>query len=59
MGELVQDGDVHPGVVVYHVVHEIGPDEAAATGDDGSVEKVGVVPDPKRVGPASQNLEYG
>ena len=25
----------------------------------GSVEKVGVVPDPKRVGPASQNLEYG
>ena len=26
---------------------------------EGSVEKVGVVPDPKRVGPASQNLEYG
>ena len=26
---------------------------------DGSVEKVGVVPDPKRVGPASCNLEYG
>lgn len=25
----------------------------------GSVEKVGVEPDPKRVGPASQNLEYG
>ena len=34
MGELVQDGDVHPGVVVDHVVHEIGPDEAAATGND-------------------------
>ena len=26
---------------------------------EGSVEKVGVAPDPKRVGPASQNLEYG
>ena len=26
---------------------------------DGSVEKVGVAPDPKRVGPASWNLEYG
>ena len=26
---------------------------------DGSVEKVGVEPDPKRVGPASWNLEYG
>ena len=25
----------------------------------GSVEKVGVAPDPKRVGPASWNLEYG
>lgn len=25
----------------------------------GSVEKVGVAPDPKRAGPASQNLEYG
>ena len=25
----------------------------------GSVEKVGVEPDPKRVGPASWNLEYG
>ena len=26
---------------------------------EGSVEKVGVEPDPKRVGPASWNLEYG
>ena len=26
---------------------------------DGSVEKVGVASDPKRVGPASKNLEYG
>ena len=25
----------------------------------GSVEKVGVAPEPKRVGPASMNLEYG
>lgn len=25
----------------------------------GNVEKVGVAPDPKRVGPASWNLEYG
>ena len=25
----------------------------------GSVEKVGVEPNPKRVGPASWNLEYG
>lgn len=27
--------------------------------DLGSVEKVGVEPDPKRVGPASWNLEHG
>ena len=27
--------------------------------NDGSVEKVGVAPGPKRVGPASCNLEYG
>ena len=26
--------------------------------EKGSVEKVGVAPDPKRVGPASWNLEY-
>lgn len=26
---------------------------------DGSVAKVGVASDPKRVGPASRNLEYG
>ena len=26
---------------------------------EGNVEKVGVAPDPKRVGPASWNLEYG
>ena len=28
-------------------------------GPSGSVEKVGVEPDPERVGPASWNLEYG
>ena len=30
--ERVQDGDVHVGVVVVHVVHEVGSDEAAAAG---------------------------
>ena len=36
-------------------------EDAPATSNErrGSVEKVGVAPDPKRVGPASQNLEYG
>ena len=34
VGQLVQDGHVHPGVVVDHVVHEIAPDEAAAARDD-------------------------
>ena len=33
--------------------------EDNVTGKLGSVEKVGVAPDPKRVGPASCNLEYG
>ena len=33
--------------------------EKKATLVCGSVEKVGVEPDPKRVGPASWNLEYG
>lgn len=43
VGELVQDGDVHPGVVLHHVVHEVGPDEAAAAGDDdvGGFEVLG------------------
>ena len=31
----------------------------AALAASGSVEKVGVAPEPKRVGPASGNLEYG
>lgn len=34
IGQLVQDGHVHVGVVVHHVVHEVASDEAAAAGDD-------------------------
>ena len=34
VGELVEHGHVHLGVVCHHVVHEVGPDEAAAAGDD-------------------------
>lgn len=34
VGQLVQDGDVHLGVVVHHVVNEVAADEAAAARDD-------------------------
>ena len=34
IGQLVQDGHVHLGVVVHHVVHEVAADEAAAARDD-------------------------
>ena len=34
VGQLVQDGHVHVGVVVHHVVHEVAADEAAAARDD-------------------------
>ena len=34
VGQLVQDGDVHLGVVLHHVVHEVAADEAAAASDD-------------------------
>ena len=34
VGQLVQDGHVHPGMVVHHVVHEVAADEAAAARDD-------------------------
>ena len=34
IGQLVQDGHVHVGVVVHHVVHEVASDEAAAARDD-------------------------
>ena len=34
VGQLVQHGDVHPGVVLHHVVDEVAADEAAAARDD-------------------------
>ena len=34
VGQLVQDGHVHVGVVVHHVVHEVAADEATAARDD-------------------------
>ena len=34
VGQLVQHGDVHPGVVLHHVVHKVAADEAAAASDD-------------------------
>ena len=34
VGQLVQHGHVHVGVVSHHVAHEVRPDEAAATRDD-------------------------
>ena len=37
VGQLVQDGDVHLGVVVHDVVHEVAADEAAAARDDDVV----------------------
>lgn len=37
VGQLVQDGDVHVGVVVHDVVHEVAADEAAAARDDDVV----------------------
>ena len=37
VGQLVQDGDVHVGVVVDHVVDEVAADEAAAARDDDVV----------------------
>lgn len=37
VGQLVQDGHVHAGVVVDHVVHEVAADEAAAARDDDVV----------------------
>ena len=42
VGQLVQDGDVHPGVVVDHVVHEVAADEAAAARDDNVLGKATV-----------------
>lgn len=49
---------VNTGDLIVSVVGTIGL--TAYIGKTlGSVEKVGVAPDPKRVGPASWNLEYG
>ena len=39
VGQLVQDGHVHAGVVVRHVVHEVAADEATAARDDDVLEK--------------------
>lgn len=43
VGQLVQDGDAHVGVVVHDVVHEVAADEAAAARDDdvGGFEVLG------------------
>ena len=43
VGELVEHGDVHLGVVVYDVVHEVAADEAAAARDDDVVRDEGVI----------------
>ena len=37
VGELVQHGDVHAGVLAHDVVDEVGADEAAAAGDDDAL----------------------
>ena len=34
VGQLVQNGHVHPGMVVHDVVHEVAADEATAARDD-------------------------
>ena len=41
VGQLVQDGDVHLGVVVHDVVHEVAADEAAAARDDDVPKRIG------------------
>lgn len=43
VGQLVQDGDVHVGVVVDHVVHEVAADEAAAARDDDVLRGEGLL----------------
>ena len=42
VGQLVEDRDMHIGVVVHHVMHEVGPDEAAAARDDDVVGREGI-----------------
>ena len=43
VGQLVQDGHVHPGVVVHHVVDEVAADEAAAARDDDVLRGEGLL----------------
>lgn len=42
VGELVEHGHAHAGVLAHHVMDEVRPDEAAAAGDDdvGGIEGV-------------------
>ena len=51
-------GPAARGATAHGRAYLSSPGDRAA-GGRGSVEKVGVAPEPKRVGPASQNLEYG
>ena len=43
VGQLVQYGHVHAGVVVDHVVHEVAADEAAAARDDDVLRGEGLL----------------
>ena len=48
-----------PPVPIDMLLERPKPIRGFAVAVQGNVEKVGVAPEPKRVGPASQNLEYG
>ena len=39
VGQLVQDGDVHLGMIVHDVTHEVAAHEAAAARDDDAFER--------------------
>ena len=43
VGELVEHGHVHAGVLAHHVMDEVRPDEAAATGDDDVLGLKGIL----------------
>ena len=43
VGELVEHGHLHTGVLVHHVVDEVGADEAAPAGDDDGLGLEGLV----------------
>lgn len=34
IGQRIQHGDMHIGMIAVHVVHEVRTDEATATGDN-------------------------